>query len=914
MSNAPRPSWLARLAALALALTVTSNVSAADIDIPYEKFVLDNGLRVIVHEDRKAPIVAVSIWYHVGSKDEPQGKSGFAHLFEHLMFNGTENYDDEFFRPLEDVGATQLNGTTYFDRTNYFETVPTPALELALFLESDRMGHLLGAITQEKLDEQRDVVKNEKRQGDNQPYGLVNYKMLEGIFPEGHPYRWSPIGSMEDLNNASLDDVKEWFKTRYGPNNAVLVLAGDIDAATAKPLIEKYFGDIPPGPPLHRRREWVPRLDANVYETMQDRVPQTRLYRSWPAPATNNPQVQRLDLAAAALGSGKNSRLYKALVYDTQLATSVSATMSELEIAGNFDIEVTLNPDADLDQAIEILDATIAEFLKTGPTNDEIERARTSIEAGVVRGLEQVGGFGGKATTLARGELYAGNPADYAVRLARLNEATSKEVKAIANDWLSQGYYQLVVSPYGDPSATSAGVDRSSLPEPSGEANLSFPTIERATLSNGIEVALARRSTVPVVNVAVQFDAGYAADVGRKLGTSSFALAMLDEGTADRTALEISATAERLGASISAGSNLDVSTASLSALVDKLDPSLELFADVVRNPLFAEAEIERLRRRWLATIGQEKVQPVGLALRALPPLLYGEGHAYAIPFTGSGTEASITSLTREDLAEFHRQWIRPSNATIYVAGDTDLERIVPLLEKHFGKWKDTIDSPPEKVVAQVPDQEGSRVFLINRPAAPQTLILAGHLAPPKGDPANMAIETMNDALGGQFTARINMNLREDKGWAYGAYSILYDARGQRPWLLYAPVQSDRTGDAIAEMQREVAEYTGERPTTEEEVARVVNNAVRSLPGQFETAGAVLGAMLSNARYGRPDDYVRTLVPRYQALETQAVREQAQRVLKDKPITWVIVGDLSAIQEQVEALALGPVEVLEVSDL
>ncbi|MEM9385340.1 MAG: pitrilysin family protein [Pseudomonadota bacterium] len=914
MSNAPRSRWLARLAALALALTVTSNVSAADIDIPYEKFVLDNGLRVIVHEDRKAPIVAVSIWYHVGSKDEPEGKSGFAHLFEHLMFNGSENYDDEFFRPLEDVGATQLNGTTYFDRTNYFETVPTPALELALFLESDRMGHLLGAISQDKLDEQRDVVKNEKRQGDNQPYGLVNYKMLEGIFPEGHPYRWSPIGSMEDLNNASVDDVKEWFSTRYGPNNAVLVLAGDVDAATAKALVDKYFGDIPPGPPLHRRREWVPRLDANVYETMQDRVPQTRIYRSWPAPATNNPQVQRLDLAAAALGSGKNSRLYKALVYDKQLATSVSASMSELEIAGNFDIEVTLNPDADLDQAIDILDTTIAAFLESGPTNDEIERARTSIEAGVVRGLEQVGGFGGKATTLARGELYAGNPADYAVRLARLNQATPKEVKAIANDWLTRGYYQLVVSPYGEPSAASAGVDRSSLPELTGEANLSFPTIERATLSNGIEVALAKRSTVPVVNVAIQFDAGYAADVGQKLGTSSFALAMLDEGTADRTALEISATAERLGASISAGSNLDVSTASLSALVEKLDPSLELFADVVREPLFAEAEIERLRRRWLATIGQEKVQPVGLALRALPPLLYGEGHAYAIPFTGSGTEASITSLTREDLQEFHRRWIRPSNATIYVAGDTDLDSIVPMLEKHFGKWKDTIDSPPEKVVAEVPDQEGSRVFLINRPAAPQTLILAGHLAPPKGDPANMAIETMNDALGGQFTARINMNLREDKGWAYGAYSILYDARGQRPWLLYAPVQSDRTGDAIAEMQREVAQYTGERPATDDEVARVVNNAVRSLPGQFETAGAVLGAMLSNARYGRPDEYVRTLVPRYKALETEAVNEQAQRVLADKPITWVIVGDLSAIREQVEALELGPIEVLEVADL
>jgi zinc protease len=903
------------LSAMVTALTAPAPVRAAtELEIPYEKFVLDNGLTVVVHEDRKAPIVAVSVWYHVGSKDEPEDKTGFAHLFEHLMFNGSEHYDDEFFRPLEKVGATQVNGTTYFDRTNYFETVPTPALELALFLESDRMGHLLGAITQEKLDEQRDVVKNEKRQGDNQPYGTVEYRQLEGLFPEGHPYRWSTIGSMEDLNAASLEDVKEWFRTHYGPNNAVLVLAGDIDAQTAMPLVERYFGDIPPGPPLHRRRAWVPTLPANVYDTMEDRVPQTRIYRSWPVPGRTDERAGTLQLAAAALGSGKNSRLYKALVYDAQLASNVSVSMQALEIAGMFDITVTLDPGADLERTLALLDETVETFLAEGPTADEIERAQTSIVAGVTRGLEQVGGFGGKATTLARGELYHGDPGVFSENLARLQAATPSAVGEVAAEWLARGYYQLVVTPYGEPRAASSGVDRSSLPDTAGEAELSFPEIERATLGNGVEVALARRDTVPVVNVAIQFDAGYAADAGQRLGTSSFALSMLDEGTADRTALEISAEAERLGAGISTGSSLDTSTASLSALTENLDASLALFADIVRNPVFSEAEIERLRRRWLAGIGQEKVQPVGLALRALPPLLYGEGHPYAIPFTGSGTEASISALTRDDLLRFHRQWLRPSNAKIFVAGDVDLETVMPLLERHFGDWRDDADSPPEKVVREVPPPEASRVFLINRPEAAQTMILAGHLAPPTGVEDNLTIETMNDVLGGQFTSRVNMNLREDKGWAYGAYTILFDARGQRPWLLYAPVQTDRTADAITELQREVNEYAGEHPATAEEIQRIVDNAVRSLPGQFETTGAVLGTMLANARFGRPDDYVTTLQERYAQIDPAAVRGAAERVLEGRPMTWMIVGDLGAIEESVRALDLGEVTILDAADL
>jgi zinc protease len=479
-------SKITGLAALLLAgLAATSALAAEvpDVDIPYQKFVLDNGLTVIVHEDRKAPIVAVSVWYKVGSKDEPPGKTGFAHLFEHLMFNGSENYNDEFFKPFEQVGATNQNGTTWFDRTNYFQNVPTPALDMALWLESDRMGHLLGAVTQEKLDNQRGVVQNEKRQGDNQPYGLVEYRVLEGLYPEGHPYRHSTIGSMADLDAAALEDVHQWFKDYYGAANTVLVLAGDLDAATGKALAEKYFGDIPAGPPVKRMQSWVPDRSHDTFEIMYDRVPQVRSYRYWSVPGRTTRERFLLELAASVLGNGKNSRLYQALVYQNQLAVNVGVGVEEHQLASMFSIDVTLKPEATLEQVNSILDRELAKFLAEGPTAEELERVKTGINAGVVRGLEQIGGFGGKATALAQGELYAGNPTFFRTSLRWLNEASSDEVRNAARTWLSDGRYKLDVLPYGDYTVAESTVDRSTGLPPVGEMpDLVFPQVQRAEL------------------------------------------------------------------------------------------------------------------------------------------------------------------------------------------------------------------------------------------------------------------------------------------------------------------------------------------------------------------------------------------------------------------------------------------------
>ncbi len=890
---------------------------AADIDLPYDKFQLDNGLTVVVHEDRKAPLVAVSIWYHVGSKDEPDGKTGFAHLFEHLMFNGSENYDGEWFEPLEEIGATDLNGTTWFDRTNYFQTVPTPGLERVLWMESDRMGHLLGVVTKEKLDNQRGVVQNEKRQGDNQPYGRAEYSVLAGLLPAGHPYTHSTIGSMEDLDAASLDDVKNWFKEYYGAANTVLVIAGDIDVETARPLVEKYFGDIEAGPPLTQTKANAPQLAVNKHEVMYDRVPQPRLDRNWVAPGRTTRDAVLMDLAAEVLGGGKTSRLYRKLVDDLQIATTANANNQSQELLSFYSTTVDANKDADLEQVEREMESVLSAFLKKGPTSAELKRAKTSIKAGIIRGLEKVGGFGGKAVTLAQGELYAGDPGFIETQLDWLDAATPADVLNVARSVMNAGYYQLNILPFPEYSTVASDIDRTTgLPAVSDSPELIFPDIHEATLNNGMKVVLAERHAVPVIQVAIQFDAGYAADSveGGTLGNASFTGAMLDEGTARRSALDIAEELETLGATLASNSTLDTTAVAMSALQENLRGSLDILADVIRNPAFAQTEIDKLRGRWLARIEQEKANPVQLALRMLPPEIYGAGHAYGVPFTGSGTVDSIKSLQRADLQRFHQTWLRPDNATIFVVGDTTIEEIQPLLEKVLGNWRAPASDIPAKNIAAVELLAKGKVIIVDKPGSPQSLILAGHVAPPSNAPNDVAITAMNDIIGGQFTARVNMNLREDKGWAYGAYTFFQGAKGQRPWMVYAPVQTDKTKESLAELVKELNAYKSNRPATAREIERAILNNTRSLPGAFETSNAVIGSLRSSERYGRAWDYPAALTGKFNALNADEISSAADEVIHPESLIWVIVGDREKIEDGIRALNLGPVEVKTMSDL
>ncbi|HEY8585569.1 MAG TPA: pitrilysin family protein [Rhodanobacter sp.] len=904
-------------------------------ELAYSRFVLPNGLTVVVHEDHKAPVVAVSVWYHVGSSYEPKGKTGFAHLFEHLMFQGSENHQDEFFKPFELVGSTDQNGTTWLDRTNYFETVPTTALDMALWMESDRMGHLLGAIGQAQLDEQRGVVQNEKRQGENQPYGRASELIQAEAFPANHPYHHDTIGSMADLDAASLDDVKQWFRDYYGAANTVVVLAGDITPAVAREKMLKYFGDIPAGPQVPRPQPWIAPRDKSTRGTMTDNVAQTRIYRQWNVPGRASSDKNVLELAAAVLGGSKTSRLYQRLVYQDKLADSVSVDVEPHVLASSFELQVDVKKGVDSAKVEAAIADEWQKFLKDGPTADELARVKTETRAAFVRGLERVNT---QASILAQGQLYRDDPAAYLTDFKQLMAATPAQVTAVANKWIARGDYTLtvvpgkveatdtatvagraavpgapapVLTPKGDYRTVASTVDRSKgVPQVTNFPDLSFPTLQRGKLDNGVEVILAERHTVPAVQLQLLFDAGYAADQGRKLGTSSFTMNMLDEGTGDLDSVEIAKRSQRLGAIISAGCGLDYCNASLNALDDQLKPSLELFADVVRNPAFRDADVNRLRGQWLARIAQEKSQPIGIALRTLPPLLYGEGHAYAIPFTGSGTEDSIKALTDADMRQFMTDYVRPDNMKILVAGDTTLARIIPQLNAVFGDWKAPASKVPVKNIGKVAPPKHVRVFLVDRPGAQQTLILAGNLAPSTEAPNDLQIQTMNGAFGGTFTSRLNMNLREDKHWAYGAFSFLQNAIGQRPFMLYAPVQTDKTAPSIAEMLKEARGVIGDKPLTDTEISKIKSNDVRSMPGQYQTTAAVMGAMQGITLYNRPDDYVQTLKSRIEQQSDASVQAAAKEIIHPGQLTWVIVGDLAKIEAPIRALDLGKIQVLD----
>ncbi|WP_428632017.1 M16 family metallopeptidase [Sphingopyxis sp.] len=920
------------------------------VDIPYEAFTLDNGLRVIVHEDRKAPVVAVSVWYRVGSKHEPKGKTGFAHLFEHLMFNGSENSPGDFFEPLQQVGATDSNGTTNVDRTNYFETVPTGALDRALFLESDRMGHLLGAVTQEKLDNQRGVVQNEKRQGDNNPYGLLRYEIFENLFPTGHPYHHSTIGSMGDLNTASLDDVKKWFSDNYGPNNAVLVLAGDVDVATAKTKVQQWFGDIPRGPAITAPKVSVPTLPAPLAKEVKDLVPTTRIYRMWSIPGLNDADAVPLQMAMAVLGGLSSSRLDNALVRKDPVAVSVAAFAQSFEDAGILLIQADVKDGVDPALVGKRLDEEIAAFVASGPTADELQRSAASYLAGAISGLESVGGFGGKAVALAEGALYSNDPGYYKVELDRMAKATPEQVKAVANKWLSRPAFSLTYTPgerteggenrggavtagkmteavapdrYWNPALGDIGpdtgigaaasiADRSQLPAVADLTALDFPAIERTKLKNGIEVIFARRTTVPTVNVAVSFDAGYAADPHSALGTQSLMLSLMDEGTTSLDSIAFAEAKERLGAQIDGSANADETVFSLFALKPNLSASLGLLADYIRNPAFDAKELERVRAQQLNRLKAELNNPNAIASRLMTPVLYGADHPYGIPPSGLGNAASVTAATQGQLAAFHSAWIRPDNASIFVVGDTTLAEVKKQLDATLGQWKAPKTAKPVKNFDIAIPAPKPRILLFDRPKSPQSVIMAGKVIDAKGGDELEVLRSANDIFGGNFLSRFNTNLRETKGWSYGVRSRISGDKDRLNWVAVAPVQADRTGDSIKELQIDLKSFLGDKGVTKDELERTINGSVRELPGSFETSGDVLGGLRQIVKFGRPDNYYETLPATYEAMTAAEIDAAARKVLSTDDLVYVIVGDAAVVKPQLDGLGL-PVETVTLNN-
>ncbi|MBK8429584.1 MAG: insulinase family protein [Lewinellaceae bacterium] len=878
------------------------------IDVPFTKFTLPNGLRLIVHEDHKAPIVAVNIWYHVGSKNEKPGKSGFAHLFEHLMFNGSENFNTDYFQALEAIGATDLNGTTSDDRTNYFQNIPVGALDQVLWLESDRMGHLLGAIDQAKLDEQRGVVQNEKRQGENQPYALGYDIMQKEMYPPYHPYGHTVIGEMADLNAASLTDVQEWFKAYYGAANAVLVIAGDITPEVAYEKALKYFGNIPAGPTIARPGVNIPKRFGNSRAEYQDRVPQSQITMVWNTTQWGTKDGVWLDLLSDVLAAGKNSRLYQKLVYEKQICPSVYAYVNYMEISGNFYIQADVKPGKTVEEVEAAINEIMEEFLAKGPSEEEVNRVKASFFANRLKGLERIGGFGGKSDLLAENEVFGGSADYYKKNLRWYHETNAKNIHEAAKKFLSDGRFTLVCNPFPEYTVTGTEADRSKAPEVDKKVNAKFPDLQRATLKNGMKVVLAQRTESPTVVASMMFDAGYCSDkFGGKSGLASLSMKMLSEGTKTLNSLQISEKLQLLGAGLSANSDLDYSYVTLNALKPSLDPSLDLMADIVLNPSFPEADFKRLQDQQVNQIANEKKQPQSMVMRVMPELLYGKDHPYGMPMSGSGEEDVVKTLTVNDVRDFHQRWLRPNNATIVVSGNITMPELIEKLEKRFDKWQKA--DVPKKVIPEVKTATATnKIFLIDRPESEQTLIVSGYLTKPYGQVDEAAIEQMNNVLGGDFTSRINLNIREDKHWSYGAGTFIQNTRGQRPYLVFTSVQTDKTKESVQEIVKEVNAFVGDKPMTQAEFDKTKQNTVLGMAGMWETNAAVNGSVRNVIKYGLKDDYWKTYTDRVQKLGLQDVQNVAKTIVQPGNLGWFMAGDAEKTLPGLQQLGMEVIQI------
>lgn len=874
----------------------------AKYSIKYQKYVLDNGLTLLVHTDHSVPIVAVNSWYHVGSRNEKLGKTGFAHLFEHFFFNGSENYPHGFREAMDDLGANNRNGTTNTDRTNFFEDVPTSALERTLYLEADRMGFLAGHISKEMLERERGVVQNEKRQGENTPYGKVFNEILPKVYPASHPYSWSTIGSMDDLNAATLEDVKEWYRTYYGPNNTVLSLAGDITGERALELVKKYFGGIQPGPPLPRAEKWIPKFENNMRDTMEDRVPQARIYRFYHGPSWTDPETEYLTLFADTLAGSKNSRLEKVLVDEKELATSVSAGMSGRELSGYFMITVTVKPGVDPAVAEKELDAVLNDALNVGPTVPEIQRIQNRNLADFLRGIETLGGFGGRSDVLAESMTYGGNPDAYLDALQTMATARPVEVKAAANRWLRNNHYTMLVKPFPKLSPGQTSVNRKILPNLGAPPEVKFPQVQRAKLKNGLNVVLMERHTTPIVNVTLAVDAGNASDTVAKAGLAGLTLDLMDEGTKTRTAQQMEQELDTLGARLSTGNGLDMSFVRLSSTAANLRASLGIMADTALNPSFPADRFDTQKKRRIAGIEQEKANPTAMGQRVIPGIIYGSGHAYGKP--GSGFTKSLESISREDLIAWHGQWFKPDSATIIVAGDTMMVAVIPMLEQTFGAWKS--GTAPAKNLATVPNTAGKRIYLIDKPDAAQSVIIAAHVSEKSGQAEDLWIEPVMTNFGGMATSRLNRNLRLEKHWSYGTSGSMSAARGQRLFAVVAPVQTDKTKESMAEVLKEIKNIAGDKPIKGDEFASIMRSMTSRLPGRFETLSSLETAAITMINFGYPDDHWPNYAGRIRGLSENQLETAAKKFIRPNEIVWIVVGDLAKIEAGIRSLGYGEV--------
>lgn len=901
-----------RLPALAFAFAAVfanTAVFAGTTDLPeikYEMMTLDNGLEVILHEDHSTPIVGVNIWYHVGSKNEKVRRTGFAHLFEHMMFQGSKHQDGEFISAIQGIGG-QVNGSTNEDRTNYWEVVPAGELEKAILLEADRMGWLLDAMTQEKLDNQKMVVRNERREGEGEPYAAFWLEFNNNFYPKGHPYDHSVIGEHEDLEAATLEDVKEFFRQYYTPNNATLSIAGDFDPAQAKAFVKKYFEAIPPGPPVAEVRGWIPTMDQEKRVRYEDRVELGRIVWSWHTPSRFQAGDSELSLAAKILGQGRTSRLYRRLVHEEKLAQSVFASQMSQQISSAFMVDVTLKPEASMARVEEIVKEEIAKFTTSGPTREELQRAKDAYEAEFITGVQRIGSWGGKNDRLNLYNHYTGTPDYFHKEYDSYMTPTAETIRGTFAKWIGPGRMVVEFHPYGEPKAVaSAEVDRGKLPAQAKAADLQIPTVARKKSASGAMLGVLEHRELPLVRMELVFNSGNAADPRGKSGLADVAAGMLLEGTKKRDKFAFEAALESMGTELYYRTERDGTVFSMTALKKHLDASLALLAEAILEPAFPASEFQDDKQTRLVDIAREDEEPFAIISKATRKVMYGNDHPYAL--LGTGTAESMKSLTLDDARTFAKTHFTPGNATVLAVGDIDLADLEKRFTKAFVRWEG--GAPTATGLPQPPARTSRTVYLIDKPGDTQSTINIAQASISRNDPAWEKMIVANHVFGGFFSSRLNLNLREDKGYTYGVRSQVGPAKGPALYSMGGRVQADATDKSIVEFLKEFEEIRAKRPISPAEFDFSKRNLLQSYAAEFETVGQLANALSTQALYGLPDDNLVTYPKRLESVDLATANATAKELFHPEELAIIVVGDLKKIEGPVKKLNLGPVVYLD----
>ena len=878
------------------------------VTIAFEQHKLSNGMDVILHEDHTIPIVAVNVWYHVGSKNEEVGRTGFAHLFEHVMFEGTKHHQRSHFEPLQKAGAN-LNGSTTTDRTNYWEDVPSNYLELALWLEADRMGFLLDGLDQQKFDVQRDVVKNERRQSyENRPYGMAHHHLQSALFPLPHPYNWMTIGSQEDLDAASLDDVKAFFQRFYGPSNASLAIAGDIDPGQALDLANRYFGDLPPSESVPRIGRQDSLLSGRVDIEMRDKVTLPRLYIAWPAPPEGHPDDAPLELYQAVMSDGLSSRLHRSLVYEKQIAQHAFVRYVPSEIAGQLLVQVTAAEGHSLDEVEAAVEAELENIHRNPPTDEEIARSKNRIEATHFRQLARIGGFGGRADQLNHFNIIESNPGLINTSLDRCLAVEREDILRVAETYVGDNQVRLRVLPETPLSAATTTVDRNVMPPATQEPTFTPPLPTRDRLPNGVGITVVEQRGMPIVAFGLLLGSGASADPANLPGLMGLVGHMLPEGAAGKSSQQIANDFEFIGARLSVDSRREYSLVSTETLSKHWASALEMMGEVILSPDFPQHELDRVRREHLTDLRRSKDEPNVIAERLIAGLVYPAGSGYAHPV--SGTESSVQAITRDDLVGQFARSYRPEHAHLLVVGDVEREEVMRRAAAILGQWNGRPHPNP------LPEGEGTlgdspaAIYLVDRPGAPQSVIRAVHSLVPRRHPDYFPLLLANYSFGGQFSARLNQNLRQDKGYSYGYMSSIQWHRHASMLAAGGSVQSNATGESVYETLKEFREVGGERPITAEELANAKDGLLRAYPASFERPASVLGQLVAMEQFGLPDDYFRTVRPSIDAVTLDDIHRVSAAHIRPGNLQVLVVGDRASVEGPLSELGLPLVNLTE----